>query len=130
MPFSLDESLMPFNYEAEFKQLTLDNKIDVIIDSALRKIRKQYPLRSGKYCIERRPGKKYLKLMCAEIQEDGERLHTEVWCFIDTATGHVYKPASYKAPAKHVRYDLNQPESFYAAARMADWFGSWLYIKH
>ena len=29
-----------------------------------------------------------------------------VTAFIDKNTGEVYKPASWKAPAKHVRYDL------------------------
>ena len=29
-----------------------------------------------------------------------------VTAFIDKNTGEVYKPASWKAPAKHVRFDL------------------------
>ena len=35
--------------------------------------------------------------------ESGSR---SVHAFIDKKTGEVYKPASFKAPAKHVRYNL------------------------
>ena len=49
--------------------------------------------------------------------------------YVDKNTGEVYKAASWKAPAKHVRYDLRiireREECFYRA----DWAGGYLYIR-
>ena len=46
--------------------------------------------------------------------------------FVDKYSGAVYKPASYKAPAKHIRFWINQladnPE-------ICDPYGSFLYIS-
>ena len=47
-----------------------------------------------------------------------------IHAFIDKE-GNVYKPASYKAPAKGIRYNLlTDPESCY---QRADWAGGYLY---
>lgn len=55
-----------------------------------------------------------------------------VHAFID-ANGNVYKPAGWKAPAKHVRYSLTDPASrqaLYAAAAAPDSFaGGYLYLS-
>ena len=114
----------------QFEELTLDDKITVICNAAIRKIQREYPGQCKEYAIERQQGKKWIKLVCVEIYEDGERRHGSAWAFIDPATQGVYKPASWKAPAKHERYNLDDMQSFYDAARMADWYGSWLYLKH
>ena len=65
-------------------------------------------------------GKKYIKI----IQED-----TSVHAFIDKKTGDVYKPASWKAPAKHVRYDLRVITEREECFNRADWAGGYLYIR-
>ena len=53
-------------------------------------------------------GKKYLKVVREEYDERNDRWRdTTVHAFINTETGEVYKPASWKAPAKHVRFDLS-----------------------
>tara|TARA_R100001086_G_scaffold1071_1_gene622 strand:+ start:2947 stop:3339 length:393 start_codon:yes stop_codon:yes gene_type:complete len=114
----------------QFEELTLDDKITVICNTAIRKIQREYPDQCKGYVIERHQGKRWIKLVCAEIYEDGQRRNGSVWAFIDPATQGVYKPASWKAPAKHERYNLDDFQSFYDAARMADWYGSWLYLRH
>ena len=114
----------------QLEELTLDDKITVICNTAIRKINKEYPMTEGRYHIERREGKKYIKLVCVELMPNGERRHGSVWAFINPLTQGVYKPASWKAPAKHERYNLDDIGSFYDAARMADWYGSWLYLRH
>ena len=55
-------------------------------------------------------GKKFHKVYFLEYREASEYYGTKagyksgsVHCFIDKQTGEVYKPASWKAPAKHVR---------------------------
>ena len=52
-----------------------------------------------------------------------------VHAFIDRNTGQVYKPASYKSPAKHVRYDLRIIKDREYLFDNADWAGSYLYLR-
>ena len=68
-------------------------------------------------------GRKYLKIV---MDARGSK---SVHAFVDKKTGDVYKAASFKSPAKGVRYNLNiinQREWLY---EHADWAGSYLYKK-
>jgi hypothetical protein len=56
---------------------------------------------------------------------DGRR--DSIHCFIDKKTGEVYKPASLKAPAKGVRFDLRLITDREYLLSSADWAGSYLY---
>ena len=47
------------------------------------------------------------------------------WMFVDKNTGEVYKPASYKAPAKGVRYLITQLAD---NPHICDPYGSFLYL--
>jgi hypothetical protein len=67
-------------------------------------------------------GKKYLKL----ILVDGSS--RSVHCFIDIKTGDVYKPASWKAPAKHIRFNLRDSKSRQLCYDRANWHGGYLYM--
>jgi len=48
---------------------------------------------------------------------------------VDKKTGEVYKAASFKSPAKGVRYDLRIIEQREWVLSNADWAGSWLYLR-
>jgi hypothetical protein len=52
-----------------------------------------------------------------------------VHAFIDRKTGEVYKAASYKAPAKGVRFDLRLIEQREWLFENATWHGSYLYKR-
>ena len=52
-----------------------------------------------------------------------------VHAFIDKKTGEVYKSASFKAPAKGVRFDLRIIEQREWLLQHADWAGGYLYIR-
>jgi hypothetical protein len=52
-----------------------------------------------------------------------------VHAFINRKTGEVYKSASWKSPAKGVRYDLRIIEQREWLFENADWAGSYLYAK-
>ena len=67
-------------------------------------------------------GKKYHKV----IFVDGGS-NRSVHCFIDKNTGEVYKSASWKSPAKGVRYDLRLIQDREYLLENADWSGSYLY---
>lgn len=67
-------------------------------------------------------GKKYLKLIFVDTCGA-----CSVHAFIDKKTGAVYKPASFRAPAKHVRYWLFDDTSYESMIKRADWAGGYLY---
>ncbi len=87
--------------------------------------RKIDELKSGKsdidYTIE--TGKKYHKVIL--VNGGGSR---SVHCFIDKNTGEVYKSATWKSPAKGVRYDLRIIEQREYLLKNADWSGGYLYV--
>ena len=82
-------------------------------------------LKNGKcgYEFTFESGKKYHKVI---MNANGSR---SVHCFIDKKTGEVYKSASWKSPAKGVRYDLRIIEQREWVLSNADWAGSYLYAK-
>jgi hypothetical protein len=68
-------------------------------------------------------GRKYHKVI---MNAAGSR---SVHCFIDKKTGEVYKSASWKSPAKGVRYDLRLIADREWLLENADWAGGYLYAK-
>ena len=75
-----------------------------------------------KFYIE--SGRKYHKIIMET--EAGSR---SVHAFVDKKTGEVYKPASFKAPAKHVRFNLLLIKDREWLLENADWAGGYLYMK-
>ena len=75
-----------------------------------------------KFYIE--SGRKYHKLIM-ETASGSRSVH----CFVDKKTGEVYKSASWKAPAKGVRYNLLNIESREECFARADWSGGYLYNR-
>ena len=67
-------------------------------------------------------GRKYLKII---FKDAGGQQH--VHAFINRNTGEVFKPASWNAPAKGVRYNLLNDESREWLYQNADWAGGYLY---
>ena len=78
--------------------------------------------RHYKFTIEE--GRKYLKIVQTDTS-GGRAVHA----FVDKKTGEVYKSASFKAPAKGVRYDLRLIKDREWLLENADWAGSYLYMK-
>lgn len=69
-------------------------------------------------------GRKYHKVIF--VDGGGSR---SVHAFIDKKTGEVYKSASWKAPAKGVRFDLRLIEQREWLLQHADWAGGYLYLR-
>ena len=74
------------------------------------------------YIIE--SGNKYHKIVMIDC--GGSR---SVHAFVDKKTGEVYKSASWKSPAKGVRYDLRIIEQREWLLENADWASSYLYAR-
>jgi len=79
---------------------------------------------SDRYFYTLESGRKYHKIFM-HIGDRRDSIHA----FIDKKTGEVYKPASIKAPAKGVRYDLRLIEQREWLMEHADWAGSYLYAR-
>ena len=75
--------------------------------------------------LEIEEGRKYIKVW-SYLNNVDERLNgRSCWMFIDKNTGECYKPASYKAPAKGVRYLITQLAD---NPHICDAYGSFLYL--
>ena len=68
-------------------------------------------------------GRKYHKIVMNAAGSNS------VHAFVDKKTGQVYKSASWKAPAKGVRYDLRIIEQREWLLQHADWAGGYLYLR-
>jgi hypothetical protein len=69
-------------------------------------------------------GRKYHKLIL--IDGGGQR---SVHAFVDRKSGEVYKSASWKSPAKGVRFDLRLITDREYLLENADWAGGYLYSQ-
>ena len=82
-------------------------------------------------------GKRYYKIVQQEFQTwEGSRNYGKyadgsVHCFVDKETGDVYKPASWKAPAKHIRFTFQNVDhlKFLLNPDNVGWAGGYLYIR-
>ena len=86
------------------------------------------------YKFDYKVGKKYIKVFNLQydtFQNRNEYRAGSVTAFIDRKTGEVYKPASWKAPAKHVRFDLRliKDREFLHNWKNVSWTGGHLYMK-
>ena len=70
--------------------------------------------------------KKYIKVYRLDVYKGEIREGRSVFMFIDKETGAVYKPASYKAPAKGIRFFI---ESLADNPEVVDPYGSFLYRR-
>ena len=93
-----------------------------LVDALEANYNSRYPDSNSPVKFETKVGKKYIKI----IQVDGG-----VHAFIDKNTGEVYKPASWKSPAKHVRYDLRiiNDRAKLHEPRYTGWAGGYLYMR-
>ena len=90
------------------------------------------------YKFDYQVGKKYIKVFNLQYQESNDYYGREagyrkgsVTAFIDKNTGEVYKPASWKAPAKIVRYNLLiiAEREYLLNPNNISWSGGHLYLR-
>ena len=79
--------------------------------------------RSCNYKFYIESGRKYHKLIM-ETNAGSRSVHA----FIEKKFGNVYKAASWKAPAKHIRFNLLDDNSREECFARCDWAGGYLYM--
>ena len=117
------------------ERLTLDQKIEKWVWQLCRSLEENYKLKypnsdhAPKFRMEF--GRKYIKVIQSDVDANGKEWAGGVHSFIDRNTGEVYKPASYKSPAKIVRYDLRliSDRAKLHNPNYTDWAGGYLYLR-
>jgi len=118
---NIDENRMPENHSYYKEQL------DAIENGT-----------ANLYKFDYQVGKKYIKVFNLQYREKCDYYNRpagysagSVTAFIDKNTGEVYKPASWKAPAKHVRFDMRiiKEREFLHNPKNVDWAGGHLYMR-
>ena len=106
--------------------LTQSQKIEKWVWHLCRSLEQNYELRypnsSVPVTFSMELGRKYWKI---------NQNHGGVHAFVDKQTGEVYKPASWRGPAKIVRYDLRlikDREQLHNPYH-TDWAGGYLYLR-
>ena len=124
------QDLMPtFQEFKEAQPAQIQNAADVerycemLCEALMQDFKGRNNGRSCDYKFYIESGRKYHKLIMET--EAGSR---SVHAFIDKRFGHVYKPASFKAPAKHIRYNLLVDNSREECFARCDWAGGYLYM--
>ena len=82
-------------------------------------------------------GKRYYKIVQQEFETweksryYGQYRDSSVHSFVDKETGDVYKPASWSAPAKHIRFTFQNVDhlKFLLNPDNVGWAGGYLYIR-
>ena len=132
--------------EENFKQYSLDSFNRNIKENRFPENTKYYQDRvdeinngtANLYRFTYTTGKKFHKVYFLQYEEANEYYNRKagytagsVHCFIDKSTGEVYKPASWKAPAKIVRFDLRLigDREFLFNPNNISWAGSHLYLR-
>ena len=119
----VESNAVRFNADGERQDLSryAQQQIDALNDGTFKGM---------KFTIN--SGKKYYKI----IQNDWDERENDwrsggVHAFVDKKTGQIYKAASWKSPAKHVRYDLRiiREREYVLDPRNCTWAGGYLYMR-
>ena len=118
---SVEEILHPIelHYQRSIPEMVLDWTKE-LVTRLEEDYKRKYPNSTDPVRFEVNSGRKYLK-----INQIGGGVHA----FVNKETGEVFKPASWKSPAAHVRYDLRRIQQRRDCFAKADWAGGYLYLR-
>ena len=125
-------------YSIESYKRNIDNPNNSVVESYKsyyeEQLQKIEDGTANLYKFDYKVGKKFIKVFNLQFdtfQDRNEYRAGSVTAFIDKNTGEVYKPASWKAPAKHVRFDLRiiREREFLLNPKNCDWAGGHLYMR-
>jgi hypothetical protein len=105
-------------------------KIEFLTDAFIEQVNNLWKLnitKFGSYSkLDYSVGKKYIKVKNTRMHRHDLTTDNGVFMFIDKETGACYKPASFKAPAKGIRFFI---ESLVENPEIVDHYGSFLYVR-
>ena len=150
-PLKCPSSMSTTTMQAQAQQTIAENvlKNTLLLIEALKDNYRQYSIRGHKHNLEKGDNAHY-HIACIQKLRDGhsdidytietgKKYHKVIFvdggghrsshCFIDKNTGEVYKSATWKSPAKGVRYDLRLIKDREYLLANADWSGGYLYAK-
>ena len=82
--------------------------------------------RSVYHQLEMEVCRKYIKVWETLVRDGVKDTTRSCWMFVDKNDGACYKPASYKAPAKGIRFWIDQLAD---QPEICDPYGSFLYVR-
>ena len=137
--------------QAQAKQTIAENvlKNTLLLIEALKDNYRQYSIRGHQKFVNDADTQEYHQRKIDELKsgicpidyqvETGKKYHKVIFvdggggrsvhCFIDKNTGEIYKSATWKSPAKGVRYDLRLIKDREYVLENCDWSGGYLYLK-
>ena len=124
------------------EKLTLDQKIEKWVWQLCRSLEQNYQSKYPNRVIpdvvrvkfRMELGRKYWKIIQQDydtFRDRNEYRDGSVHAFVDKNTGEVYKPASWKSPAKIVRYDMRliKDREYILNPINCTWAGGYLYLR-
>ena len=122
MPVTAIPTIAVFPEEGLTQSQKIEKWVWQLCRSLEQNYERRYPNSSDPVTFSMESGRKYWK-----INQNGGGVHA----FVDKKTGEVYKPASWRGPAKIVRYDLRlikDREQLHNPYH-TDWAGGYLYLS-
>ena len=133
----IDQTFQPYHtFLMQTAELSITNlgadKTLYLLEALLETVNNKWKvnsIESGR-CVytnwEYEVGKKYIKVWQFRVINGERDTGRSCVMFVDKNTGACYKPASYKAPAKGIRFWINQLADY---PDICDEYGSFLYIR-
>ena len=95
---------------------------EILCEALTQQFKSSHP-NSDPYKFYIESGRKYHKIIM-ETNGNSRSVHA----FVEKKFGNVYKAASFKAPAKHIRFNLLDDNSREECLARCDWSGGYLYM--
>jgi hypothetical protein len=95
---------------------------EILCEALTQQFKSSHP-NSDPYKFYIESGRKYHKIIM-ETNGNSRSVHA----FVEKKFGNVYKAASFKAPAKHIRFNLLDDNSREECLARCDWAGGYLYM--
>ena len=108
----------------------LKERAQDVCDALKKQLSKRHPTIASDYEFRYSVHKRYIKIEEFTCRKpgtndfDGRSVHA----FINKHNGNMYKPASWRGPAKYARYNLLDDESYRECLSKADHCGGYLYM--
>lgn len=108
----------------------LKERAQDVCNALKKQLSERFPSLTSDYDFRYSVHKRYIKIeqftnsKSGSNDFDGRSVHA----FIDKHNGNMYKPASWRGPAKYARYNLLDDESYKECLSKADHCGGYLYM--